>query len=149
MGVPLSTETSQKMVRYLWPVLFVLTLISVIEISGIFDFPGEWDGSIFTMLLGVFIGIMIGTSRAQGFLGRLSDDDRMLISEDVGYVKGLTGSDEYFTAALEKISKEVDTNAFFREYYNTHPDATDSEGWVAFRTLVVEEALALAAAEDD
>ena len=74
MGKPLSTEDSQKMVRYLARVLGVLILISVIEMSGLFDFPGEWDGSIFEMLFWVFIGIMIGLGWAHGWPKQISEE---------------------------------------------------------------------------
>jgi hypothetical protein len=73
MGEPLSSEDSQKMVRYIAGVLGVLILISVIEMSGLFDFPGKWDGSIFEMLFWVFIGIMIGLGWAHGWPKQISE----------------------------------------------------------------------------
>jgi hypothetical protein len=74
MGEPTSSEDSRKVVRYLAWVLGVLTLISVIEMSGLFDFPGEWDGSIFGMLFGVFFGIMIGVGWAHGWPKQISEN---------------------------------------------------------------------------
>ena len=73
MGEPTSSEDSRKVVRYLAWVLGVLTLISVIEMSGLFDFPGEWDGSIFEMLFWVIIGIMIGLGWAHGWPKQISE----------------------------------------------------------------------------
>ena len=85
MGEPLSPEDSRKMVRYLAGCLGLLTLISIIEMSGIFDFPGEWDGSIFGMLLGVFFGMMIGVGWAHGWPKQVSEELQLspsLLHED-------------------------------------------------------------------
>lgn len=85
MGEPHSPEDSRKMVRYLAGVLGLLTLISIIEMSGIFDFPGEWDGSIFGMLLGVFFGMMIGVGWAHGWPKQVSEELQLspsLLHED-------------------------------------------------------------------
>ena len=80
-----SPEDSRKMVRYLARVLGLLTMISIIEMSGIFDFPGEWDGSIIEMLLGVFFGIAIGVGWAHGWPKQLSEEIQLspsLLHED-------------------------------------------------------------------
>ena len=80
-----SPEDSRKMVRYLVGVLGLLTMISIIEMSGLFDFPGEWDGSIIGILLGVFFGMAIGVGWVHGWPKQVSEKIQLspsLLHED-------------------------------------------------------------------
>ena len=68
MGGPTSPESSQKSVRRWCGIIVVLILICVIEQSGIFDFPGNWDDSNPSNLFcGFMVGIFVGISWAHGW----------------------------------------------------------------------------------
>ena len=64
----MNQEESRNLVRNFRRLCWFLLLISLIELSGIFDFPGEWGlESLIGDLILIFIGIVLGISVAYGW----------------------------------------------------------------------------------
>ena len=62
----MNQEESRNLVRNFRRLCWFLLLISLIELSGIFDFPGEWGLDI-GGLIWIFIGFVLGISVAHGW----------------------------------------------------------------------------------
>ena len=71
-----TSEDSRKMVRY-WIKLFaIFVLLTIIEISGIVDVPGQWDLDMYTgyLFCGVFLGMLMGGAAVHGWPELLSEE---------------------------------------------------------------------------